>query len=44
MNPELHHRWNSERDPQRGSNLPVGKNPQANVPENKVLLKQNKPR
>ena len=44
MNPELHHKWNAERTPTRGSEAPVKKNPQAKVPENKVLLKQNKPR
>ncbi len=44
MNNELHRRWNAERDPQRGSDAPVKKNPQANVADNKVLLKQNKPR
>jgi hypothetical protein len=44
MNNELHHRWNAERDSQRGSNAPVEKDPQANVADNKVLLKQNKPR
>jgi hypothetical protein len=41
---QLHHRWNSERTPTRGSDAPVEKDPQATVPENKVLLKQNKPR
>ncbi len=44
MNPELHHRWNSERTPTRGSDVPVEKDPQTAVPENKVTLKQNKPR
>jgi hypothetical protein len=41
---QLHHKWNAARDPQRGSDIPIEKNPQADVPENKVLLKQNKPR
>ncbi len=44
MNPELHHKWNTIRDSQRGSNAPVEKDPQANVAGNRVLLKQNKPR
>ena len=44
MNSELHHKWNAARDPQRGSSAPVEKNPPAAVSENKVLLKQNKPR
>jgi hypothetical protein len=44
MNPELHHRWNAERDQARGSNAPVDRDPQEKVTTNKVLLKQNKPR
>lgn len=44
MNPELHHKWNAERTPTRGSDIPVEENPQRKVPENKVLLKHNKPR
>jgi len=44
MNEQLHHKWNAVRDPQRGSNkkgTPVLKE---DVAQNKVLLKQNKPR
>ena len=44
MNPQLHHMWNDARDGKRGSTLPAKKNPQEKVPENKVLLKQNKPK
>jgi hypothetical protein len=44
MNPELHHKWNAERDPSRES---AAKGPQVlkeEVSKNKVTLKQNKPR
>ncbi len=41
---QLLHKWNAIRDSQRGSNAPVEKDPQANVADNKVLLKQKKPR
>ena len=44
MNPELHHKWNAERDGERGSNrkgTPITEN---QLNESKVLLKQNKPR
>ena len=44
MNSELHHRWNAERDPDRGASKegePISKEKLA---ENKVTLKQNKPR
>jgi hypothetical protein len=44
MNPELHHKWNAERDGTRESGKPAEYNPQDFVPKNKVLLKQNKPR
>jgi len=44
MNPELHHRWNAERDGKRGSNQPVDGDPQKDIPVNKVTLKQNRPK
>lgn len=44
MNPQLHHKWNAERDGTRESAKPVEKDPRENLPENRVLLKQNKPR
>ena len=44
MNPELHHKWNAARDPNRGSNQGVTQIPKEKVDENKILLKQNKPR
>ena len=44
MNPQLHHMWNSARDGKRGSNIPSQSDPQTSAPENKVLLKQNKPK
>ena len=44
MNNELHHRWNAERTPTRESDKPVDRNPQDAVPENKVLLKQSRPK
>lgn len=44
MNPELHHRWNAERDNRRRSDIPVKEDPTKNIPLNKVLLKQNKPK
>jgi hypothetical protein len=48
MNAELHHRWNEERDPSRGSfGNPSKPGPpilKEDVAKNTVLLKQNKPR
>jgi hypothetical protein len=44
MNPELHHKWNAERDGARGANKPGRTIPIEEVQQNKVLLKQNKPR
>jgi hypothetical protein len=44
MNPELHHKWNAGRDGTRESGKPPEFDPQAKVPQNKVLLKQSKPR
>lgn len=44
MNPELHHKWNAARTPDResGKEGPVVLGEK--VAENKVTLKQNKPR
>jgi hypothetical protein len=44
MNPELHHKWNAERDPNRGSDKRGDQVIKEQLQENKVLLKQNKPR
>jgi hypothetical protein len=44
MNPELHHRWNAERDPQRGSNQEGTQILKEETDKNKVILKQNKSR
>jgi hypothetical protein len=44
MNPELHHKWNSERNPQRGSDKEGRQVLEPEVAHNKVTLKQNKPR
>ena len=44
MNDRLHLMGFIARDKDRGSNVPVYKDPQASVPQSKVLLKQNKPR
>jgi hypothetical protein len=44
MNPELHHKWNAERDPQRGSDKPGKQILKEELAQNKVTLKQNKPR
>ena len=44
MNPELHHKWNAERDPQRGSNQEGIEVPKEEIDKNKVTLKHNKPR
>ena len=44
MNPELHHKWNAERDPQRKSNQEGTQVLKEETDKNKVTLKQNKPR
>jgi hypothetical protein len=44
MNNELHHRWNAERDPNRGSNREGRQVLKEEMNQNKVTLKQNKPR
>jgi hypothetical protein len=44
MNPELHHRWNSERNPSRESDREGAQILREQLQQNKVLLKQNKPK
>jgi hypothetical protein len=44
MNDQLHHKWNSERDVTRGSALEPKVIPEEKPQQNKVTLKQNKPR
>jgi hypothetical protein len=44
MNPELHHKWNSVRTPDRGSSKKGNPILKEDVAQNKVTLKQNKPR
>ena len=44
MNPELHHKWNADRDPNRGSNKEGPVILKEDLAKNKVILKQNKPR
>ncbi len=44
MNEQLHHKWNSGRDPNRGSNKEGRQVLKEEVNLNKVTLKQNKPR
>jgi hypothetical protein len=44
MNEQLHHKWNAERDPNRGSNKEGRQVLKEEVNLNKVTLKQNKPR
>ena len=44
MNPELHHKWNAERDPDRGSNKEGVEILKETLKENKVTLKQSRPR
>jgi hypothetical protein len=41
---QLHHKWNAERDPQRGSNKAGKQILKQELAQNKVTLKQNKPR
>lgn len=44
MNNQLHHKWNAERDTQRGSNSEGAPILKEETDKNKVTLKQNKPR
>ena len=44
MNPELHHKWNAERTPDREASKPGEPILKENLAKSKVLLKQNKPR
>jgi hypothetical protein len=44
MNPELHHKWNAERDRTRESDKPLDEDREDISAQNRVLLKQNKPR
>jgi hypothetical protein len=44
MNNQLHHKWNAERDPQRGSNREGKQVLEEDLAQKKVTLKQNKPR
>ena len=44
MNPELHHKWNAERDATRGSAVAAKEVFDEQKQQNKVTLKQNKPR
>jgi hypothetical protein len=44
MNEQLHHKWNSERNPNRGSSDEGRQVLEKEVNLNKVTLKQNKPR
>ena len=44
MNPELHHRWNSERTPTRESDKEGPQVLKENLEKSKVLLKQNRPK
>jgi hypothetical protein len=44
MNPELHHRWNSERTPTRESDKEGLQILKEQLQQSKVLLKQNRPK
>jgi hypothetical protein len=44
MNAELHHKWNVERDPARGSDQEGRQVQKEETNRNKVTLRQNKPR
>ena len=44
MNPELHHKWNAERDPDRGSSKEGDEILKELTEQNKVKIRQNKPR
>ena len=41
MNPELHHKWNSARDPFYGDHVKETQGDKPDPKMNKVLLKQN---
>jgi hypothetical protein len=41
---QLHHKWNAERDPQRGSDKAGKQILKQELAQSKVILKQNKPR
>ena len=44
MNPELHHKWNAERTTDRESGKEGPSVVKEKVAQNKVMLKQNKPK
>ena len=44
MNPELHHKWNAERTPDREASKDGPQILKQQLAQSKVLLKQNKPR
>ena len=44
MNPELHHKWNAARDATRGSDKEGPVIVEQETKQNKVLLRQNKPK
>lgn len=44
MNPELHHRWNAVRTPDKGSSKEGDPVLKEDLEQSKVLLKQSKPR
>ena len=44
MNPQLHQKWNTERNPSRGSDKEGPEIGEETLKENKVTLKQSKPR
>ncbi len=44
MNPELHHKWNAERDSSRESGKDGPQVLKEQLEKSKVLLKQNKPK
>ena len=44
MNPELHHKWNAERTPDRESSKQGPQVLKEDLAKSKVILKQNKPR
>jgi hypothetical protein len=44
MNPELHHKWNAERTPDRDASKDGLVILKEDLAKNKVTLKQNKPR
>ena len=44
MNPQLHHKWNADRDPSRGSDKEGPQILPEETAKNKVTLKQSKPR